>query len=141
MQQWKYYFMGFYELIFETCGHLCHQRPERSFFIGKYQFPFCARCSGILFGVLIGFPFSLLVQFENFYLMVLLWIPMIIDGLTQKHTSYLSNNKRRFWKFKRYRPLCKIYMEFWKQWHRIFMGKRYWEYKVSSLQMFIRARC
>lgn len=87
--------MGFYELIFETCGHLCHQRPERSFFIGKYQFPFCARCSGILFGVLIGILFSLIVQFENFYLMVLLWIPMIIDGFTQKYTSYLSNNKRR----------------------------------------------
>ncbi len=25
--------MGFYELIFETCGHLCHQMSERSFFI------------------------------------------------------------------------------------------------------------
>ena len=87
--------MGFYEIIFRTCGHLCHQKPERSFSIGNYQFPFCARCSGILFGVLIGLPISLVLPFENFYLIILLWIPMIIDGLVQKHTSYLSNNRRR----------------------------------------------
>ncbi|KZX13046.1 DUF2085 domain-containing protein [Methanobrevibacter oralis] len=87
--------MGIYEIIFRTCGHLCHQKSERSFFIGNYQFPFCARCSGILFGVLIGLPISLAVPFENFYLIIFLWIPMIIDGLVQKHTSYLSNNRRR----------------------------------------------
>ncbi|MBP5604113.1 MAG: DUF2085 domain-containing protein [Ruminiclostridium sp.] len=28
----------------------CHQRPERSFFIGGYQFPVCARCTGVLVG-------------------------------------------------------------------------------------------
>ena len=87
--------MGFYEIIFRTCGHLCHQKPERSFSIGNYQFPFCARCSGILFGVLIGLPISLVLPLENFYLIILLWIPMIIDGLVQKHTPYLSNNRRR----------------------------------------------
>ena len=87
--------MGIYEVIFKIGGHLCHQKPERSFFLGKYQFPFCARCSGIIFGVLIGLVFFLLVQYENYYLMILLWIPMIIDGLVQKYTSYLSNNKRR----------------------------------------------
>ena len=87
--------MGFYEFIFGISGHLCHQKPERSFCIRKYQFPFCARCSGILFGLLTGLLFLLFVQLENFYLMVFLWVPMIIDGLIQKYTSYLSNNRRR----------------------------------------------
>lgn len=26
----------------------CHQKPERSFFINGYQFPVCARCTGVL---------------------------------------------------------------------------------------------
>lgn len=28
----------------------CHQMPERSFFIGDYQFPVCARCTGVIIG-------------------------------------------------------------------------------------------
>ncbi len=28
----------------------CHQRPDRSFFIGGYQLPVCARCTGVLIG-------------------------------------------------------------------------------------------
>ena len=28
----------------------CHQLPERSFFIGGYQFPVCARCTGVFLG-------------------------------------------------------------------------------------------
>lgn len=28
----------------------CHQMPERSFFLGDYQFPVCARCTGVIIG-------------------------------------------------------------------------------------------
>lgn len=31
----------------------CHQMPERSFFIKNYQFPVCARCTGVLIGYLL----------------------------------------------------------------------------------------
>lgn len=34
----------------------CHQRPERSFFFHGWQFPVCARCTGVLLGQLLGFP-------------------------------------------------------------------------------------
>ena len=28
--------------------------PERSFFFGEYQFPLCARCTGVLVGYMLG---------------------------------------------------------------------------------------
>lgn len=33
-------------------GHIlgCHQKLERSFFIKGYQFPVCARCTGVILG-------------------------------------------------------------------------------------------
>lgn len=37
----------------------CHQRADRSFFIGDYQMPVCARCTGVFTG----------------YLMAVLWTP------------------------------------------------------------------
>ena len=32
----------------------CHQMPERSFFFNGYQFPVCARCTGVLIGEIIA---------------------------------------------------------------------------------------
>lgn len=36
----------------ETLG--CHQMTERSFFINGYQFPVCARCTGVIISALIA---------------------------------------------------------------------------------------
>jgi uncharacterized membrane protein len=33
---------------------LCHQRPERSFYLWSAQFPVCARCTGIYVGAALG---------------------------------------------------------------------------------------
>lgn len=33
---------------------LCHQRPERSFYLWSTQFPVCARCAGIYAGAALG---------------------------------------------------------------------------------------
>lgn len=41
----------------------CHQNPERSFRIGWYTFPVCARCTGVFFGQLsavILLPFGII---------------------------------------------------------------------------------
>jgi len=36
---------------------LCHQLPDRSFFIHEHQTPLCARCTGMYLGFLIGLVF------------------------------------------------------------------------------------
>jgi uncharacterized membrane protein len=41
-------------------GHfICHQRPERSFFVGRQQLPVCARCSGLYAGAALAGPFAI----------------------------------------------------------------------------------
>jgi uncharacterized membrane protein len=38
-------------LIYAAGSVVCHQLPERSFHLGVYQFPVCARCLGIYAGL------------------------------------------------------------------------------------------
>ena len=37
----------FLAFVFAVGSVICHQLPERSFFVGDYQFPVCARCAGL----------------------------------------------------------------------------------------------
>ena len=79
------------ELCSKYCN--CHQKPERSFFIGGYQFPLCARCTGIALGyiaALITIPFYSF----GYYITVLLF-PLAIDGTVQYFTAYESTNRKR----------------------------------------------
>jgi uncharacterized membrane protein len=39
----------FGELIFAVGSLICHQRPDRSFFVDGHQLPVCARCTGLYF--------------------------------------------------------------------------------------------
>jgi uncharacterized membrane protein len=43
--------------IYRTFGNLCHQLPERSFFIAGHKFAVCARCTGLY----AGFTFAILL--------------------------------------------------------------------------------
>ncbi|HEY4425118.1 MAG TPA: DUF2085 domain-containing protein [Pyrinomonadaceae bacterium] len=43
--------------IYRAFGTMCHQKPERSYFIDGHKFAVCARCTGIYF----GFAFTLLL--------------------------------------------------------------------------------
>ena len=36
--------------IYKAFSYVCHQIPERSFFIAGHQFAVCSRCSGLYFG-------------------------------------------------------------------------------------------
>jgi uncharacterized membrane protein len=41
-------------VLYEMFGHVCHQIPERAFYIEGHPFAVCARCSGIYFGFAAG---------------------------------------------------------------------------------------
>lgn len=73
----------------------CHQRPERSFFIKGKQFPICARCTGELAGLIIGFLGWWFVQLPS-SVYILLLIPLTVDGFIQLLTPYESTNLKRF---------------------------------------------
>jgi uncharacterized membrane protein len=74
----------------------CHQRPERSFFFSGYQFPLCARCTGVLVGYLLSF--MLLVFGYSFHIPVCIFLllPLVLDGGIQLLFNISSNNTRRF---------------------------------------------
>ena len=40
--------------IYTFFSYICHQKPERSFFVLGYQFAVCSRCFGVYFGLLAG---------------------------------------------------------------------------------------
>jgi uncharacterized membrane protein len=42
----------FAKLTYQTFGHVCHQIPDRSFFIAGHPLAVCARCTGIYAGFL-----------------------------------------------------------------------------------------
>lgn len=71
----------------------CHQMPERSFFIKGYQFPLCARCTGIAIGHITAY---IMMPFRSYrYNIAFCMVPLILDGTLQYFTPYQSNNVKR----------------------------------------------
>lgn len=71
-----------------TMSPTCHQRVDRSYNLGNYQLPVCARCQGVYLGYLLGIFIFIPV------LTVL--IPLTyLDGFIQLRTNYQSTNFRR----------------------------------------------
>ena len=73
----------------------CHQRPERSFFIKKHQFPVCARCTGVYLGQIIALSLVFIIKIP-WYIPPILLTPMGIDWSIQHFKKIESNNLRRF---------------------------------------------
>lgn len=73
----------------------CHQRADRSFYVKGYQFPVCARCTGIVLSTSIGYILYV-VKKIRLVCGVILCIPMIIDGGIQYLGIKESTNLRRF---------------------------------------------
>lgn len=48
--------------IFAIGSVICHQLPDRSFFVDGQQLPVCARCTGLYLGAAAGFAAWLLVR-------------------------------------------------------------------------------
>lgn len=73
----------------------CHQKCDRSFFYRNYQFPLCARCTGIFIGQFLISPIVLLIGFNNLWLNLSLVALMAIDGSLQYFKIFESSNLRR----------------------------------------------
>lgn len=72
----------------------CHQMPERSFFYRGYQFPVCARCTGVFFGYLLAIPAYIYLGYHK-VLSVGGCIVMFTDWLAQRVGIKESTNGRR----------------------------------------------
>lgn len=73
----------------------CHQLPERSFHLRNMQFPLCARCTGILVGLVLVGPLLCIFLPVNMYVSLSLTLIMFIDGFTQLKGWRESNNYLR----------------------------------------------
>ena len=74
----------------------CHQRPERSFFLKGYQFPVCARCTGVLVSVLPAAICFFRRPLRLWQAMGLSGV-MFVDWAIQRVGLCPSTNRRRFW--------------------------------------------
>ena len=71
----------------------CHQIAERSFFAGGYQFPICARCTGVLLGYILS---VFLFGYIPFIVCIGLIAIMLLDWSIQYLNILQSTNNRRF---------------------------------------------
>lgn len=74
----------------------CHQLPERSFFWKGYQFPVCARCTGMIVGYIASLIYGTFFEKLKVIIEIIFIIPMLVDGTLQLFTQYRSNNAKRF---------------------------------------------
>ena len=84
-------------IYFMEYGHRigCHQMPERSFFVSGYQFPVCARCTGVILGEIIAIILILLKIKINIAISMGLLAIMGADWFIQHIKLLESNNFRR----------------------------------------------
>ena len=75
------------------CG--CHQREDRSFKIGEFQFPICSRCTGILLGQIISVIFIFVKVNIPIYLDFIFLGIMFLDWYIQFKKIKESTNFRR----------------------------------------------
>lgn len=94
---------------------VCHQRPDRSFFLSGNQVPVCERCLAIEFGMAAAFAAAVLVAPSGGFfgslsrflprrlrsaaavlaLGLVLMLPMVFDGGLQLVTGYVSGTPQR----------------------------------------------
>lgn len=75
-------------------GTGCHQMPERSFYYHGYQFPVCARCTGVLLGQILGMVLFFKVHLSWNWCSFFMFI-MFFDWFLQRMKICSSTNIRR----------------------------------------------
>lgn len=93
MSQLRLSFLNLLQSIGESSG--CHQMPERSFKIGWYTFPVCARCTGVFFGQLSAVVLLVSGVICPLVIAIALIAVMGIDWLLQRVGLLESTNIRR----------------------------------------------
>ena len=73
----------------------CHQMPERSFFFRGYQFPVCARCTGVILGEIISIILILCAVRIKLVVALAMLLIMGVDWGLQFFKILLSDNVRR----------------------------------------------
>ncbi|WP_191018321.1 DUF2085 domain-containing protein [Treponema zioleckii] len=73
----------------------CHQLAERSFFFRGFQFPVCARCTGVFIASIISLPVFFFYELPIFLCVILSGI-MFADWFVQRIGLLPSTNVRRF---------------------------------------------
>jgi len=72
------------EILFRLYTPLCHQKPERSFFVCGHQVAFCHRCTALYAGIFVaGALFGLVrerLQPVSLRIGALLALPIVLDG-------------------------------------------------------------
>ncbi|MFS0862590.1 DUF2085 domain-containing protein [Fredinandcohnia sp. 179-A 10B2 NHS] len=74
----------------------CHRIPDRCFHIKGKPMPICARCFAMLLGYLFT-PIALVVSLVvPIWIPIIMTIPLLVDGFTQKWGLRKSTNGVRF---------------------------------------------
>jgi len=68
----------------------CHQKKERSYHIKEFYLPLCARCTGIFIGIYVSI-LIFLIDFQVLWILLLM-VPLLIDGVIQRFSNYESKN-------------------------------------------------
>lgn len=71
----------------------CHQLAERSFFCGTYQFPICARCTGVFMGYILSTCTFFI--YKSIELAIVGCLLMFFDWYIQYKNWIISTNFRR----------------------------------------------
>lgn len=80
--------------------YICHRIPERTFKIGGWYFPVCARCTGLFIGAFSYYAYYFMVNI-NYTPSIILFgvlavIPTFLDAITQSLSYRKSSNTLRF---------------------------------------------
>lgn len=68
------------DALFDFFNIICHQKPERSFFICGFQFFLCARCTGIYLLLITFLCVNIVYPFKRLF--VFLFLALVLNNIT-----------------------------------------------------------
>ncbi|MEM4703897.1 MAG: DUF2085 domain-containing protein [Candidatus Bathyarchaeia archaeon] len=88
--------------LFNFIGSLvCHQRPERTLWVGGHFLPVCARDTGAYIGLFLGYLLVLFLRKKgssgppNLYMSSIMMLPLFVDSFGQALGFWASTNDLR----------------------------------------------